>query len=89
MRPTYIGELLLIIAVVLLLGYGLTLTSPKKELVNQRVQQLLSVSERKPIKKNVMEDPLLSEIENYKSFGTHPVNPNPGSLTRENPFEGI
>lgn len=77
----------LYVVVGLMLVYAIVATTGSASEVEAKITQLISLTERKAIKTNILETEAIQKVESYKTFGERPVNP--GDTSRGNPFEGI
>jgi len=88
MKNNLIALVVLLVAAVLVLGYALYATFPSTDEVATKVNTLSGV-EKTAIDPNILSQKNVSDIENYRIFGTHPVVPDPAHLNRSNPFDGL
>ncbi len=89
MKTNNLGMIIVVIITVVLLGYAVLQTSSPVDQVTTKVEALTPVAQRKAVDESILSNKTLHDIETLKVFGNRPVQADPGSLNRSNPFDGI
>lgn len=87
-------SLSLVISIILLLalvaiGYGVFRTNASDAEVEAQVTEITPASEINPVDANILSRPVVKEVEDFRTFGTQPVQVNPATLNRVNPFDTL
>lgn len=89
MKSQTITSVIVILAVLVLLGYGLLRTSASAAEVQTKVDELTSLKEKKALDVNIMSNATITDVETLRIFGSRPVAASADRLNRTNPFDGL
>ncbi len=89
MRSLSLVVTTLLILAVIAVGYGVYVTNGSQAEVDSQVADITPVEEKTTVDAQILSKPIVAEIENYRTFGTQPVQADPANLNRVNPFDNL
>ncbi len=89
MKSLHLIVWVILLCVIIGVGYGVYVTNGSDLEVENQLAEITPTEERITVDPQILSRPVVSEVENYRTFGEQPVKANPAALNRVNPFDTL